>query len=102
MALLRMTLKGETVSGVPIAIAPSKNCTLATVPGAVSVAVAAIVMLLPVTKLVPFAGDVMLTIGGVFALPPQVPLNAVGMALVPFHVARKPKFLEAPVAIVAL
>ena len=45
-------------------MAPLKNCTLATVPGAVSLAVAVMVTLPGARKPVLFIGVVMLTVGG--------------------------------------
>lgn len=101
-ALASVAAYGAAVSGDPIAVMPSKNCTLATVPGATSLAVAVISMLLPVVKVAPLAGVVMLTVGGMFATPLQVPPKTVGTELVPLQVARKPNVRKAPVAIVPL
>ena len=69
------------MSGVPIAVVPSKNCTLATVPGAVSLAVAVIGMLAPTAKVAPFTGAVMLTAGG--ALFATVMLTAAEVVVAP-------------------
>ena len=51
------------VSAAPMAVAPSKNCTLAIDPSA-SVAVALSVMGVPVKPVLPLAGAVSATVGG--------------------------------------